>query len=408
MALNLKESIVPANEAERIKALKRYEILDTPPDGSFDRITSLASRLLNVPIAIVSLVDTDRIWFKSHHGLSVEQIDRDPGLCASAILSDEVYHISNAIEDPRSLTNPLVAGEFGLRFYAAAPLKSKDGFNLGTLCVIDQKPRSMTKDEEKTLEDLAAIVMDEIELRMASRKAVRMQSEIFDIAAHDMKNPIISISSLAEMIIRKDNKETINEMAALIKKSSDRMIGVIDGLLETALIDAGRIKLKLEAVNIAEIATEITTANQVLAKAKDQGLTLRIESNPFAKADREKIRDVFNNLVSNAIKFTEKGKSIVATVKESSGKAYFEVKDEGQGLTDNDKEKLFGKFTRLSARPTGGETSTGLGLSIVKMLVELQQGKIFADSEGKGQGSTFTIELPTVNEFASMAGDDNC
>lgn len=408
MALNPKESIVPANEAERIKALKRYEILDTPPDGSFDRITSLASRLLNVPIAIVSLVDTDRIWFKSHHGLSVEQIDRDPGLCASAILSDEVYHISNAIEDPRSLTNPLVAGEFGLRFYAAAPLKSKDGFNLGTLCVIDQKPRSMTKDEEKTLEDLAAIVMDEIELRMASRKAVRMQSEIFDIAAHDMKNPIISISSLAEMIIRKDNKETINEMAALIKKSSDRMIGVIDGLLETALIDAGRIKLKLEAVNIAEIATEITTANQVLAKAKDQGLTLRIESNPFAKADREKIRDVFNNLVSNAIKFTEKGKSIVATVKESSGKAYFEVKDEGQGLTDNDKEKLFGKFTRLSARPTGGETSTGLGLSIVKMLVELQQGKIFADSEGKGQGSTFTIELPTVNEFASMAGDDNC
>lgn len=396
MAICSNDSVLPSNETERIRDLKRYEILDTPPDGSFDRITSLVSRILNVPIAIVSLVDTDRIWFKSHHGLSIEQIGREPGLCASAILSDEVYLISNAIEDPRCLANPLVAGEFGLRFYAAAPLKTKDGFNLGTLCVIDQKPRSITKDEEKTLEDLAAIVMDEIELRLASRKAVRMQSEILEMAAHDMKNPIVSISSLAELIIKKDNKAIINEMSALIKKSSDRMIRIIDGLLESAYIDAGRVKLKIEAVNIAEVATEVVAANQTLAIEKNQTLTLEIENSPITKADKEKTRDVFNNLVSNAIKFTEKGKSIAITVKESSRKAYFEIKDEGQGLTDKDKEKLFGKFTRLSARPTAGETSTGLGLSIVKMLVELQQGRILADSEGKGKGSTFTVELPVI------------
>lgn len=396
MTLNTDKLVVPSNEEGRINALKRYEILDTPPDGSFDRITSLASRLFNVPIAIVSLVDTDRIWFKSHHGLPEEQTDREPGLCASAILSDEVYHISNAIEDPRCLTNPLVAGEFGLRFYGAAPLKTKDGFNLGTLCVIDHKPRAFTKEEEKTLEELAAIVMDEMELRLAARKAVRVQSEILEIAAHDMKNPIINISMLAELIIQKDDKEIINKMASQVKNASDRMISIIDGLLESAFIDAGRIKLRMEAVSIAELATEVIAANQVLAKAKDQNLTLRIESKALAKADREKIREVLDNLISNAIKFTDKGKSITVTVKESFGKAYFEVKDEGQGLTDQDKEKLFKKFTRLSARPTGGEISTGLGLSIVKMLMDLHNGKILADSEGKDKGSTFTIELPVI------------
>ncbi len=395
MTLASNELVFPPNETERLAAVKRYEILDTPPDGSFDRITALASRLFNVPVAIVSLVDTDRIWFKSHHGLpGVEQIDRDPGLCASAILSDDVYHISNAIEDPRSLSNPLVAGEFGLRFYAAAPLKTRDGFNLGTFCIIGLQPREFSAAEKKTLEDLSAIVMDEIELRLASRKAVKMQSEILEIAAHDMKNPIISISSLAALLFDQKDKETIHEIASYIKKSSDKLSRIIDELLETAFIDAGRIKLKLETVNMAEVAKEVVAANQVLAMAKNQSLTLNIIDIPQAKADRKKIGEVFDNLVSNAIKFTEIDKSIAVTVRETSGKACFEVKDEGQGMTDQDKEKLFGKFTRLSARPTGGESSTGLGLSIVKMLVDLHNGRILADSRGKSKGSTFTVKLP--------------
>src|SRR5687768_11608682 len=130
-----------AAEALRLAAVRRYDVLDTPPDGSFDRVTEIAARLFKVPIAIVSLVDEDRIWFKSHHGLDVQQIGRDPGLCASAILQDDPWVLSDAKADPRSLANPLVAGDFGLRFYAGVPLKTSDGFNLGTLCVIDREPR---------------------------------------------------------------------------------------------------------------------------------------------------------------------------------------------------------------------------------------------------------------------------
>lgn len=165
-------------EMERLKALKRYNILDTPADGNFDRITSLASKMFNMPITIISLVDHDRIWFKSQYGLDgVEQIDRVPGLCASAILSKEVYLVENAIEDPRCLANPLVCGEFGLRFYAAAPLQTSDGHNLGTLCIIDKNQRYINREQMEMLQDLAAVVVDEMELRLAARNAIEKSNK---------------------------------------------------------------------------------------------------------------------------------------------------------------------------------------------------------------------------------------
>ena len=153
----------------RIKNLKNYDILDTPPDGAFDKITELAAKVFNVPIAIISLVDTDRIWFKSHFGLDINQLDRHPGLCASAILSDEIYLIEDAKKDPRCLTNPLVAGEFGLEFYAAVPLKSPGGYNLGTFCILDKKKRLLNNDQQQMLRILAEIVMEELEIRLQAR-----------------------------------------------------------------------------------------------------------------------------------------------------------------------------------------------------------------------------------------------
>lgn len=156
-------AVIPDDEADRLAAVQRYDVLDSPPDGAFERITALAARLCGVPIAIVSIVDTDRIWFKSHHGLDIDHVDREAGLCASAILHDGPWLVSDARTDPRTLTNPLVAGAFGLGFYAGVPLKTHDGFNLGTLCVLDLEPRSIADDELSTLADLASLVMDELE-----------------------------------------------------------------------------------------------------------------------------------------------------------------------------------------------------------------------------------------------------
>src|SRR3984893_4792098 len=172
--------LIAANEDERLAAVRRYDILDTPPDGAFERITALAARLFGAQISIVSIVDSERIWFKSHHGLDVEQIDREPGLCASAILHNEPWLVTDAALDPRTLANPLVAGEFGLRFYAGIPLRTHDGFNLGTLCVIDRQPRPVSKPQIAQLTALASIVMDQMELRLSARRAIADLSRMVD------------------------------------------------------------------------------------------------------------------------------------------------------------------------------------------------------------------------------------
>jgi PAS domain S-box-containing protein len=215
-------------EASRLAALRRYDILDTPPDGAFDRITSLAARLFDVPIAIISLVDTDRIWFKSHHGIDVEQIERAPGLCASAIMEVRPTVLTDAAADPRSLANPLVAGEFGLRFYAGVPLKTSDGYNLGTLCVIDRERREVSDTELATLSDLANLVMDQMELRLAARRAASQNLEAAEAlsqqaslarAAERQLNAVLDNASVA--VFRMDERQH----CAYMNAAAERMTG---------------------------------------------------------------------------------------------------------------------------------------------------------------------------------------
>ncbi|MDQ5816617.1 MAG: GAF domain-containing protein [Actinomycetota bacterium] len=175
VSTSIDPSLIPDNESLRLEAVKRYEILDTPRDGAFDRITFLASKIFNVPISTVTIVDSDRIWFKSAQGLEAEQIDRDPGLCASAILVDEPWVVEDAKRDPRTLENPLVLGDLGLRFYAGVPLVTGDGYKLGMLNIIDRQPRELSEDELSILQELSKIVVDELELRLAAR---RMHKEL--------------------------------------------------------------------------------------------------------------------------------------------------------------------------------------------------------------------------------------
>ena len=165
--------LIPANEGLRLAAVGRYEILDTPRDGAFDRITELAARVFDVPIATITIVDHDRIWFKSKYGIDAEQIDREPGLCASAVLSEDVWVVSDAAVDPRSLENPLVRGELGLRFYAGAPLKTADGYNLGTINIIDTKARELSEAQIEILQGMAEVVVDNLELRLAALRLYR-------------------------------------------------------------------------------------------------------------------------------------------------------------------------------------------------------------------------------------------
>ncbi|PSB27481.1 substrate-binding domain-containing protein [Chlorogloea sp. CCALA 695] len=171
-------TLIPANETERLAALHRYKILDTPPEAAFDRIAALAARLFQMPTALISLVDESRAWFKSRYGFDWQEMAHDATLCSFALLDDDVFIVPNAQQDDRFACNGFVLGEPGVRFYAGAPLLSHDGFNLGTLCVIDTQPRDpLSAEQQATLVDLAAMVVDELELRLATHKTAQSEEK---------------------------------------------------------------------------------------------------------------------------------------------------------------------------------------------------------------------------------------
>jgi len=202
----------PSLEEElRLAAVRRYAILDTPPDGAFDRICSLAARFFTVPFASVTIVDEARIWFKATEGLDAVQIPRSPGLCASAILQDEPYLITDALLDPRTASNPLVHGELGVRFYAAAPIVTRDGQRLGTVNVLDTVAREASEQDMRVLHDLAAIVMDELELRLAAMREVQRLNERRDAALAQQQRA----ESLARTLQRSLSPPSLPHVAGL-------------------------------------------------------------------------------------------------------------------------------------------------------------------------------------------------
>lgn len=167
------------SEKDRINALHNYKILDTPPDPSFDNITRLASQLLNVPVALISFVDQDRIWSKSHLGTDVEEYERIEGFCSTAILEEDLYIVYDASTDPRCVNHPLVKKNSGIRFYAGIPLKVQGKYNLGTLCIIDYKPHQRLSDNElQTLKLLSKMAVDAIELHAKSLEITKLNSNL--------------------------------------------------------------------------------------------------------------------------------------------------------------------------------------------------------------------------------------
>jgi signal transduction histidine kinase len=393
-------TLLPEKEKERIHALQRYEILDTPPDGAFDRITALAAKLFKVPIAIVSLVDTDRIWFKSHHGLDVQEIDRVPGLCASVILNDANYVLTDARIDPRSLTNPLVAGEFGLRFYAGVPLKTHDGYNLGVLNVIDFEPRTVTEEELAVLSTLGQVVMDEMELRLASRKIAeqdKAKSDLLAAIGKEIRMPMTDIMGMASLLHTSGLSEEQKEWLEIINKSGGSLLTMVDNILGFARMESGELSVNLEPIDIHASVKRVLES--LSGEAGKKGIILNSKIDPnipdILIGDGQKIKQVLINLIENAIKFTNEGEVFVVvnlnSIEENIEFANlsFSVKDTGIGMPQYKLHQLFHSFTRLHSFDYKG---MGLGLFICKKVVELMDGRIWLE-ETNENGSTFTFEI---------------
>jgi two-component sensor histidine kinase len=353
--------ILPHDEAKRMAAVRRYNILDTPPDGAFDRITALAARRFGVPIAIVSIVDDDRIWFKSHHGLPVEQIDREPGLCASAILGNDPFLLADASIDPRSLANPLVAGEFGLRFYAGVPLTTSDGYNLGTLCVIDKEPRTIDERQIEDLKDLAAVVMDQLEMQLSAQRAVGQAGLMAKEIDHRVMNSLQFISGLLSMQSR---SPVIDGGTAHLQSAANRV---------TAVAQVHR-HFSSDASEEASCIDFIRRLCADLAAILDQSVTVSGDQGNVPTVWIQPIGLLVNELVTNAAKHG--AGTIDVTYTTNDGAHLLVVCDEGPGLAADFDPNL---------------DRTSLGMRIVTSLVKQLGGTLTAGRRPNGKGACFSV-----------------
>lgn len=391
----------PANEPERLRALREYAILDTPADQHFDDLVKVASHICETPMAIVTLVDADRQWFKAKVGLEVQQTSRDVAFCAHALHETHMLEVQDATKDPRFSDNELVTGDMGIRFYAGVPLITSDHFALGTLCVVDRQPRELNDAQREALEALARQVVAMFELHRGYarlRELSRLKDEFLRVASHDLKNPLQAIHGAAAILTARAERHgassALREYIEVIEHRADLMQRIIEDFVEGQALEDGQLQLTRVPTDIADLARTAVAGHGPSAHAKDITISfVVVPPTPPVLADRARLSQVVENLLGNAIKFSPHGTRVFVTVSASEGGVRLEVVDQGPGLAEGDHAKLFSRYARLSAQPTGGEASTGLGLAISKQLVEAHGGRIGARNN-EGAGATFWFEIP--------------
>jgi signal transduction histidine kinase len=233
------------------------------------------------------------------------------------------------------------------------------------------------------------------------RRSNEFKNEILGTVAHDLRSPLGVIMGRAELMNELASMEPIpadklRDQIGHIRSSAAQMSEMVNDLISDAMMDAHNIAIRHERVNLVPILGEVVSSNRALAERKRQTIQLTTTPQQHWVCDPDRLREAVDNLLSNAIKYSPVGGMIEIDMAVEGGSLAIRVKDEGAGLSEADVSRLFGRFQRLSARPTAGESSTGLGLSIVKRIVELHGGRIRAESAGPGRGSTFTITLPAA------------
>ncbi|MGB6035461.1 MAG: GAF domain-containing sensor histidine kinase [Cryomorphaceae bacterium] len=393
---------IPLNENERLKELSELKILDTLPERDYDAITAMAAEICDVPISLISLIDKDRQWFKSLLGLDFSQTPREQAFCAHAINDPQnIFEIKNARKDERFHDNPLVAKKGGIVFYAGVPLVTQDGNALGTLCVIDKKPKELTEKQRTALRTLAMGVVKFLELRKKSilvekqndnlKRKNDLLSGFAQVVSHDLKSPLNNIIGLANLLNESDftSKELPRKFGGLILESAENLKTLIDDVLDYA-------KSEIHPKDTHENVSIKTVIQDCLSHYKEHtSINFILEDEyPAIKGHRAAWKQILYNLISNAVKYNDKELTeieISASIKEKN--FVLCVSDNGTGIPLDQVRRIFEPLVTLSKKTRNGESSTGLGLASLKKLVEAMQGEIEVLAN-QPFGSIFSISVP--------------
>lgn len=398
------------NDPYRLAALEGTGLLDTPPEEEFDRFTKLASKILNCPVAMVSLVDKDRQFFKSSIGLlepwaSKQGTPLSHSFCQHVVAESRPLVVVDATQHPLVQCNLGIAS-LGIVAYLGVPLKTADGHTLGSFCVIDAKPREWTAHAIDVLTGLAAAVVTEIELRILVKhlherylelRSLEIQrDELVQMLVHDLRNPLTSLLgglTLAEQTPDLNAKHL--KRLSIARGGGELLLRMINDILDVNKSETHRLDLELSKVDPASIVEAACDQIHQLAEVKGVKLKRPVAANlPVLVADIDKLRRVLVNLLANAVQHTSAGGEVTISISMSEGTdtVQFAVSDNGCGIHRDAIGQIFEKYGQVKIRRTG-TASTGLGLTFCKMTIEAHGGSIWVESE-PGQGTVFRFTIP--------------
>jgi len=515
---------IPVNEVERLRALESYYVLDTAAEPEFDALTRIAAHIAGVPIALVSLIDADRQWFKSRYGLEALETPREVSFCGHVVFAEAPLLVKDASMDSRFADNPLVTGEPHVKFYAGSPLTTPDGFVLGTLCVIDNHPKDLTPEQQDMLSLLADQVVAQLELRrqnqqlkvlanivstsfdaimtkrldgtiltwnqaaedmfgytaeeaigenifllfpvdrleeelklvqelqagrivdhfetvrvckdgrrldvsvtlsplygendkvVGASKIVRditerkrieqIKDEFVSTVSHELRTPLTSIRGALGLVAGGMTGELpaeAKEYVDIALNNSERLVRLINDILDIEKMKSGRLDFRFESVSIADAVTEAIQNNQAFAVEHGVSLEL-ISSLPDGEVsvDPDRLAQVFANLISNAAKFTAAETKVEVSVERVGARCRFSIRDFGPGIPEEFRGRIFERFSQADSSSTRKKGGSGLGLAITLAVVQQMRGELrFEDAPGGG--TIFSFDLPYYDAVEPMS-----
>lgn len=394
-------------EKKRLQTLMSYDILDIPAEKELDDITRLASMICETPICLISLLDDTRQCFKSRVGLEPQETAKSMSFCLHAIQQDEVFEVRNALEDKRFDNDPLVLDYPFIRFYAGMPLKTPDGYNLGTLCIIDTKPRILNNKQRSVLQTLSSQIMTNFELRKNNKELKLMNEKAMKLAetkdcfltnmSHELRTPLNAIYGFTELLHNTNLDSNQKEHVSIIKSSVEILKYLVNDILDYSKLENNKLHLEKNPFDLRDLIKGMYELYKIKAQQKNLSLRINIDRTipSYLYGDKLRLHQILMNLLGNAIKFTNAG-SVILNIRQVDEtqediQISFSVIDTGIGIDQDKLTKIFDRFQQAHGT-TSMYSGTGLGLSITKSLVELQQGEIKVKSL-YGKGSEFCFDL---------------